>query len=205
MIEGITAGFILSLSLFPGTVWLARVGCHGRLVQILAVGLGFWLSQLLWVWFAIPGLMLMCRQLSFLLAGMHVFAAFVLAYMAIKFFRTRRVESLAVPGPLSRPGELFHLALVQALAMPMRLPAAMAILLATGVYINHPPVWDAQPSILFGALIGVTWWWGQFTFLALVFAKRVPEPITLRSLNRIRPFCGLLFCGLTAVVLFLGL
>lgn len=205
MIEGITAGFILSLSLFPGTVWLARVGCRGRPVQVLAVGLGFWLSQLLWLYFAIPGLMLMCRQLSFLTVGMHVFAAFVLGYMAVKFFRTRGVPDLDVPGELPGAPELFRLALVQSLAMPMRLPAVMAILLATGVFINHEPNWAALPMILLGALIGVTWWWVQFTALALFFAKPVPEAITLRSLNRIRPFCGLLFSGLMVVVLFLGL
>lgn len=205
MIEGITAGFILSLSLFPGTVWLARVGCHGGYAQVLAVGLAFWLSQLLWLVFAIPGLMMMCRQLSFLTVGMHVFAAFVLGYMGYKFFRARRVEHLDVPGELPGARELFRLALVQSLAMPMRLPAVMAILLATGVYINHAPNWGTQPMILLGALIGTTWWWVQFTSLALFFAKRVPEPITVRSLNRIRPFCGCLFSGLAVVVLFLGL
>ena len=87
----------------------------------------------------------------------------------------------------------------------MRLPAAMAILLATGVYINHPPVWSTVPSVLIGALIGLTWWWGQFTFLAAFFAKRVPHPVTIKSLNKIRPFCAALGLCLAAIVLFLGL
>ena len=46
MIEGITAGLILSLALFPGTVWLAKVGVVGTKRQVFAVGLAFALSQM---------------------------------------------------------------------------------------------------------------------------------------------------------------
>ncbi len=205
MLEGITAGFILSLSLFPGTVWLARVGYAGQARQVVAVGAGFWLSQLLWLFFAVPGLMMMCRHLALISPVMYVFGAFVLLYMSFKFFRARRVDQLEKDFALPEASSLFRRALVQSFAMPMRLPAAMAILLATGVYINHPPDWSALPRIFLGVLIGVSWWWGQFTTLALFFVKRVPEKITLKSLNKIRPFCGLLFIGLAAVSLFLGL
>lgn len=204
MLEGITAGFILSLSLFPGTVWLARLGFAGRRAEVLAAGFGFWLSQLLWLFFAVPGLMLMCRQLAFISGGMYLFAAFVLLYMAYKFFRAPRAVSLDPEAPLLAPSMLFRRALVQALAMPMRLPAVMAILLATGVFVNHRPDWAAVPPVLIGGFIGVTWWWAQFTLLALFFAKRVPEPITLKSLNKIRPFCAVLFLGLAGVTLYLG-
>ncbi|MEN8828724.1 MAG: hypothetical protein ABF322_00235, partial [Lentimonas sp.] len=77
------------------------------------------------------------------------------------------------------------------------------ILLATGVYVNHTPSWSIVPSVVIGALIGTTWWWGQFTVLSMFFAKRVPQPITIKSLNKIRPFCaGLsLFLALIAVLL----
>ena len=205
MIEGITAGFILCLSLFPGTVWLARVGDAGKTNQILAVGAGFWLSQLLWLFFAVPGLMMMCRQLSLISPAMYVFSAFVLVYMSVKFFRARRVGQLELDVPLPAASTLFRRAFVQSLAMPMRLPAAMAILLATGVYINHPPEASALPHILLGVFVGVSWWWAQFSGLALFFVKRVPEPITVKSLNKIRPFCGVLFIGLAVASLVVGL
>ena len=85
----------------------------------------------------------------------------------------------------------------------MRLPTAMAVLLATGVYVNHPPTWQVVPTIILGALIGVGWWWGQFTFLSAFFAKRVSERITMKSLNKIRPFCAVLFCFLGVIALLL--
>ncbi len=204
MLEGITAGFILSLTLFPGTVWLAKVGVAGNKRQVLAVGLAFWLSQFFWLVVAIPGLMMMCAHLSFIRAGMHLFAAFVLLYMCTKFFRTQRVEKLDDVLELPSALQLFRLAFNQALAMPMRLPAAMAVLLATGVYINNEPSWRVVPSIVIGALIGVSWWWGQFTFLAMFFAKRVPQPITIKSLNKIRPFCAGLCVLLALVSILLG-
>lgn len=205
MLEGITAGFILSLTLFPGTVWLAKVGVSGRVSQVVAVGLGFWFAQFIWMIVAVPGLMMMSRHLSFAKVGMHVFAAFVLAYMGFKFMRGRRADSLAVASELPAATTLFRNALNRSMAMPLRLPAAMAILLSTGVYINNQAVWPVVPFVLLGALIGVSWWWGQFTFLAVFFAKRVPERITLKSLNKIPPFCGVLCFGLALVVLFFGL
>lgn len=204
MVEGIAAGFILSLTLFPGTVWLAKVGVSGRASQVIAVGLGFWLSQLIWLFVAVPGLMMMSKHLSYVGEAMHAFAAFVLAYMGVKFFRTRKADDLNHGAELPQAYTLFRNALNRSLAMPLRLPAAMAILLSTGVYLNHPPTWPAVPVVLLGALVGVSWWWGQFTFLSLFFAKRVPEQITLKSLNKIRPFSALICFGLAGMVLLLG-
>lgn len=203
MLEGITAGFILSLTLFPGTVWLAKVGMYGSRQQVLAVGAGFALSQWLWLVFAVPGLMMMSKHLAFMREGIHGFAAFVLFYMAWKFFRTARVERLTLDQPLSRARSLFRQAFVRALAMPMRLPLAVGVLLSTGVFINHRPDWAIVPTILLGVTIGVAWWWIQFSILSAFFAKRVPERITLKSLNKIRPFCLVLYAFLGMICLLL--
>ncbi|MDQ8194878.1 hypothetical protein QEH59_10605 [Coraliomargarita sp. SDUM461004] len=205
MLEGITAGFIFSLTLFPGTVWLAKVGVNGSYRQVIAVGLAFWLSHFGWLFVAVPGLMMMSAHLSFVRFGMHLFAAFVLVYMALKFIRSKRVVRIDDAQTLSKPWVLFRIALSQSLAMPMRLPAAMAILLATGVFVHSSPDWTTVQRVLLGALIGVSWWWGQFTFLALTFATRVPYPITIQSLNRMRPFCAVLCACLAVIVLFLAI
>ena len=205
MLEGITAGFIFSLTLFPGTVWLVKVGVSGRVPQVLAVGCGFWLAQLIWLLVAIPGLMMMCRHLSLVREAMYFFASFVLAYMGVKFLRTRKAGNLGDAGPLPPASTLFRGALNRSLAMPMRLPTVMAILLSTGVYVNPPPTWAVVSFVLLGAVIGVSWWWGQMTLLAVFFSKRVPQPITLKSLNKMRPFCGLLCLSLAVIVLFLGI
>lgn len=205
MLEGITAGFIFSLTLFPGTVWLAKVGVRGTRPQVLAVGFAFWLSHLFWLLVAVPGLMMMYAHLSFIRFGMHLFAAFVLFYMALKFVCSKRVERIDDAPELPGAPALFAAAFKQSLAMPMRLPAAMAILLATGVYINHLPSWATVPSVMAGAVLGLTWWWGQFTFLAAFFAQRVSYPVTIKSLNKIRPFCAALSFCLAGIVLFLGL
>lgn len=205
MLEGITAGLILSLSLFPGTVWLVRVGYVGTPKQVYAVGAGFLSAQFVWLFVAIPGLMMMCKHLSMIRGLMHTFAAFTLLYLSIKFFRTRRADHLDPKVPLPAPKILFRNAFSQSFAIPMRLPAAMAIVLATGVYTNHIPSREIVPSVLFGGLIGTIWWWGKITLLSVAFAKKVPEPITLKSLNKIRPFCGVLFLVMAGLVLFFGL
>lgn len=204
MLEGITTGFIMSLTLFPGTVWLAKVGIAGGMRHAIAAGVALWFSQLLWLLFAIPGLMMMYKHLRVIHAGMHLFAAFVLVYMALKYFRTKRVKELDDIKDLPSALTLFRTTFNQSFSMPMRLPAAMAILLATGTYINNEPSWSTVPAISIGALIGVTWWWGQFTFLAMFFAKRVPYPITIKSLNKLRPFCAAICLCLAVISVLLG-
>ena len=192
MLEGLAAGFILSLVLFPGTVWLVKVGIAGAMRQTLAVALGFALSQFIWLLIAVPGLLVMMRHLAALRPAMHLFASFVLFYMAFKTIRGGRVQTLDNAGELPSMRILFRDAFNRALTIPMRLPLAMAILLATGVYVNNPSDWETAPDIVLGGLIGVAWWWGQIFLLAALFGKRVPQPITLKSLNKIRPFGSVL-------------
>lgn len=201
MLEGITAGFILSLALFPGTVWLIKVGASGKVIQVLAVALGFAFSQLFWLLVAIPGLLMMTRHLSSLQPFMHLFATFVLFYMAFKTICSRPVHVLNDAGELPSLTVLFRNAFNRALAMPMRLPTAMAVLLATGVYINNPTDWEVVPFVVLGATVGVVWWWGQFFLLTVLFVRRVPEHITVNSLNKIRPFCTSLFVFLGIISL----
>lgn len=201
MLEGITAGLILSLSLFPGTVRVAKVGFAGRARQVLAAGFGFALSQFLWLGFSIPGLMLMVAQLQDYLFVLYGFAAFVLGYLSYRYYRAKRLVSLEEPDELPPPGLLFRDTFIRSLAMPMRLPAAIAVLLATGAFINHPASWESIPAMILGAAIGVTWWWGQMVVLAILFARRVRPSITVRSLNKIRPFCAVLHLFLAGIAL----
>lgn len=203
MLEGIAAGFILSLGLFPGTVWLVKVGYSGAKSRVFAVAAAFALSQLVWLAVAISGVLLMTARLSLLRTAMHGFAAFVLGYMAIKLMRTRRVEVLDDAGELPAAATLFRSTFNRALAMPMRLPTAMAVLLATGLTVNHPSSWSTVPLVLLGAFIGVCGWWAQIALLSAWFVQRVPERVTLKSLNKIRPLCGLLYCVLCLIALLL--
>ena len=199
MLEGIVAGFILSLSLFPGTVWLVKVGLVGTTWQTFVVALGFVLSQLFWLLVSIPGLLMMVKHLAPLRPIMHLFATFVLFYMAFKMIRSRRIEALYDAGELPSLKILFRNTFNRALAIPMRLPTAMAVLLATGIYTNNPTDWEMVPSVMFGGLIGVVWWWGQSFLLTVLFVRRVPEPVTIKSLNKICPFCASVF-GLLGII-----
>lgn len=203
MLEGVTAGFILSLVLFPGTVWLVKVGATGAARQTLVVALGFALSQLFWLVFAIPGLLMMTNHLNPLRPAMHIFAAFVLFYIAFKTIHGRRVEALDDAGELPSLRILFRNSFNRALAMPVRLPLAMAVLLSTGAYINNPNDWETVPDIMFGGLVGVTWWWGQIFLLTVLFVRRVPQPVTMKSLNKVRPFCAILLAVMGIISLLL--
>ena len=201
MLEGVAAGFILSLILFPATVWLVKVGLAGTIRQALVVALGFALSQFLWLLVAIPGLSMMLKHLAPMRPAMHLFATFVLAYMAFRTIRGNRVESLDDAGELPSLRVLFRNAFNRALAIPMRLPTAMSVLLATGVYVNNPNDWETAPGIVLGSMIGVSWWWGQIFLLTVLFGKRVSQPVTIKSLNKIRPFSAILLATMGIISL----
>ncbi|MEM8867156.1 MAG: hypothetical protein AAGC73_02705 [Verrucomicrobiota bacterium] len=202
MLQGITAGFILSLALFPGSLWLVKVAYNGKPSQCLTLGWAFALSQFLWLVVGVPGLMMMLKYLSFAHMAMHWIAAFVLGYMSYKFFRSKRAENLDELLELPGLWRLFYNAFSRSLAMPMRLPATVAVLLATGAYVSHPLNVTSVFSILIGCLIGILWWWGQLSLIGVFFVKRIPEAITLKSINKARPFCGVLFLCLALMVLF---
>ena len=87
----------------------------------------------------------------------------------------------------------------------MRLPLAISLALGTMVFVNHPVSHSTVVWALLGAVIGVFYWWGQLAFLAVLFAKRVPEAITLKSINKIRPFAAVLFFVMAVLALLLAL
>jgi threonine/homoserine/homoserine lactone efflux protein len=204
MLEGITSGFILSLTLFPGAVWLVKVARCGGAAAALATGAAFFLSQSLWLVLAAPGLMMMYAQLSFMRGGIHLFAAFVLAYAGIKLFRCPRAAGLDPEEQLPAARELFLNAFRRSMGMPMRLPLAVALLVATGAFVNHPPEMGSVPAIAAGSVVGAALWWGELLFLAVLFGRRVPVPISLKSLNKIRPFSGVLFLCLAGIAVLIA-
>ncbi|ADE55225.1 LysE family transporter [Coraliomargarita akajimensis] len=205
MLEGLTVGFILSVALFSGTVLVARLGMRNERKKVVAAALGFGLSQFIWLAIALPGLLLMLRNLHFIRAGMYVFAATNLAYLAYKYFRMQPAQTLSLDELPERSIEVFHSCLVRSLAMPMRLPASMAVILATGLYSNNAVHPTTIPPALLGAALGILWWWGQLALLSICFVRKVPEEITLRSMNKIRPFCGVLFAVLAVAAAMIGL
>lgn len=202
MLEGMTAGFILSLSLFSGSVWLAKAGVVGRPRQVCTIGLAFVLSQALWFLMGASGLLLMMVQLPFIQKEMHWLAATALFFLSIQFFKAPRAECLDDVVELPDALTLFRDAFNRSMALPVSLPLGMAILMATGAYVNHEADWARLPYVLAGSVFGLIGWWGMLSFLAVFFVRRVPLPVTLRSLNKIPPFCGILYLCLAVIALF---
>ena len=204
LLEGIAAGCILSLTLFPGTVWVAKVGVCGSARQVLAVSSGFALSNLIWMCVAVAGLRVMLTNLHPIRPLMYLFAAGNLVYLAYKFLRTPRATSLSDAAELPPARVLFQNAFIRSLAMPMRLPLAMSLVLAAMLFVNHPLSYETVGRAIAGALLGILYWWGQLAFLSALFAKRVPEGVSLKSINKIRPFGVVLFVLLALIALLLA-
>jgi hypothetical protein len=59
----------------------------------------------------------------------------------------------------------------RALAMPLRLPTATAMLMAMGVVPITRRAGRSCLAVALGAMLGVGWWWWQFSFLTAFFCK----------------------------------
>ena len=111
-------------------------------------------------------------------------------------------------GPLSEKGNVFKPSLGMAITMPLRLPGYIALFLAVSMQVVLLRYEEARAysglgafSVTLGVVMGAMLWYIYFAILARIFGKRVPEPISLRSLNKLRVLSGLIYLTLAGISL----
>ena len=130
----------------------------------------------------------------------RLFSAGVLAYLCTTVFGAARIRDLSYAGPLRSGVEIMRHTFMAALTMPMRLPGYIALIIAMNLHLRQH---DLAYSVVLGTGIGIGSfaWWGYFALLAAVFGDRVPEPISVRSMNKLRVLAG----SVLAALCFIGL
>ncbi len=189
---GLKAGFIIAVTLLPGAIRIAKLGAHGQRAGVLVVSLALLLGQAFWFLVGGAGIFLMLESLPVAGTFLEGFSAFVLSFIAYRYLGAPRAQSLALE-PTGSLRSIFVLTLIRGIAMPIRLPLTIAVFVAVGTHLRYPGDFRLLPDLWAGAVVGAAFWWVQLALLAVVFAPRVPESITLRSLNRLRPFSAGIF------------
>ncbi len=207
LLKGFVLGFIFSVVMVTGTVWCVQVTIRYGLFAGLAAALGITLGQSIWIAVAVA-LMTVMWMLPLQAELAWVFrslAAVVFLYMSFILFRAKKVSSLSCP-PLAGGGKrVFRGTLAVSLGMPMRFFGYLAFCVAAGLNYHAPDLANGGLVVL-GAVSGTFVWWLYMVILAAVFGHKVPERVSLRSINKLNPLSGfilLLVCAMTLAPLLL--
>lgn len=208
LIFGAILGLTFSVAMVSAAVWTVQITVSRGALKGMVVALALALAQLPLAWaggWLVLSLHEFQEHFDWVLRGL---AATTLFYMAAGAFQASRLRELHYAGPLAGTGELFRRTLVMALTMPLRLPGFIALFLAVNLHYTVLLYPEARPWIPVNALLlalgvalGAVAWLGYFTLLAALFAKRVPEPVSLKSLNKLRMVAGLIYTVLGLIAL----
>ncbi|WOO41945.1 LysE family transporter [Rubellicoccus peritrichatus] len=190
--KGLVLGFIYSVAMVSGTVWCAQVTVKRGFVAGLAVCFGIALAQAVlcgMALLALYGLLLMPFDLGF---ALRILATVVFIYMAYKMFTAPKAKTLKSKEADTYPSRLFYITFILSITMPMRLGGYLSFSIAAGLPF-HGFSGVAAPWIAIAAGCGSMIWFTYIACLAALFGHRVPEHITLRSINKLNFLSGVVF------------
>lgn len=196
--KGLVIGFVYSVAMVSGTVWAVQVTLRAGLRSGLKVCAALGVAQLILCGMsliALHGLSLLPVSLT---VWLRLLAIGVFSYMAYKMFTAPKVTSLESAEVDSLKGRLFTATFLLALTMPMRLGGYLAFAVAAGMPL-HGLNYITALWVALAAGIGSIGWFIYMVLLAKAFGKRVPERISLRSINKLNPLSGCVF-GIVAAV-----
>ena len=197
-IIGFVLGFVFSVTMVSGAVWCVQITMHRGWVDGTAAGLGISLAQIVWSVFAAFFVWWLARFSEEYDWLYRICAAFVLGYMSMTVFQSPRFNTIQYDGPLRGFFSVLWTTFSLALAMPMRLAGYTSLLIAVSLHLRERP-FEFAILLALGIGLGSMAWWFYFTLLAALFGKRVPEQISVQSMNKLRFLGGSIFLVLVII------
>ena len=186
---GIILGLVFSTTIVSGVVWCVQITMSRGFRTGLCAGAGIALAQSLWSALAAV-IVFWLHQFSDSMDWLfRLFSAGVLVFMSATVFSAGKIKTLHYDGQLKGFGKVFRSTLGIAFAMPMRLPGFLALLIAMNFHVRDIQFGNAL-FIGAGVGLGSFAWWAYYVLLAALFGKRVPEPITVKSMNKLKVLAG---------------
>lgn len=181
---GIAIGFILALVTVSATLWCVQLTLQSGYFNAILAILGIALGQAFWAgiaYFAYLLILFLPFKIGF---GLQFYAAIVFIYFAIRIYRAPRVTQLHAETLECGSFTVFIGTLLLSIGMLNRffLYLALAIVARLQIYgfgLNSFPVVVA--ATVFGAIL----WMLYIMIIAKIAGPRVPESISLRSLNKL--------------------
>lgn len=198
LIAGVVLGLVFSVTTVAGAVWCVQISMRRGFMSGLAAGGAIAAAQSFWAFLAAL-IIFKCGGFGYRYDWLfRICAILILGSMALTVFQSQRIQSINYTGPIKGVFKVFKTTLGIALTMPMRLPGYLALLVSVSLHYRPRGVGDA---LLLGAGVGVgsLVWWLWFVVLAVLFGQRVPEPVTLKSMNKLKTLAGSVLLALMII------
>ncbi len=200
--KGFVMGLIFSVIMVAGTVWCVQVTrrhgarCGYGAALGISAGLGVWI--LLAVAFVAATSWFLSDPL--VIPATRGVAAITLLYLSFKLFRARPARTLECSLEEASSKRILLNTFAVALALPMSFLGYVALCVAAGLSYHRLSFFTA-PYVVAGALVGTLSWWCYIVGLATIYGERVPEPIALKSINKLNRLGGMLCLFIAAMTL----
>jgi threonine/homoserine/homoserine lactone efflux protein len=198
-IGGIWLSLLYSATVMPASVWAIQLTVSRGWTHGLFASAGLALGQVPWCLAAGLLFFQFAETWQALDLWLRAAAAGTLLWMAIRSLRAPPVTTLQLETGESRLA-LLRLSLWRSLVMPWRFPLWAGLVVSVGIHLRGPG-WELAGIFTLGAVVGQIAWFFHFILIAGLFGKRVPEDISLRSLNKLRLLATVVLGGLALIIL----
>lgn len=182
----------------PASVWTVRSTYSFGIRSGLAAALGLAAANFLWSG-AAAALLFYRADINYLIdPPLRIIAVILMVHMAWEVKRSRSLESLHLHS--NRPKHMFRSTWLKAITMPWRFPLWLSIIMATGIHLRAPGL-GAAFAFALAAFCGSLAWHVYFALLTQLFGRRVPESVSLKSLNKLRFLSFTVLLGLAILIL----
>ena len=199
ILGGIWLSLLYSATVMPASVWVIQVTVSRRWLAGIASAAGLSLGQFPWCLLAAVLLFQFPTLWQDLDLHLRACAVLFLFWMAYRCMKAPQVGKLNIDIQASLP-QLFFSSLWRSFIMPWRFPLWSSFIISIGIHLRGPG-WEAAAVFAVGAIFGQLAWHLHFITVAGLFGHRVPEDISLRSLNKLRLLSVTVTAGLAFIIL----
>ncbi|MEX0324096.1 MAG: hypothetical protein AB3N63_18200 [Puniceicoccaceae bacterium] len=199
IIGGIWLSLLYAATVTPASVWVIQLTVSRSWWNGFMAALGMVLGQ--FPWSCAAGILLFQFDQFWQDADMvlRILTATLFIYLSIRSQRAKQISGLR----LEVEGSSFailRMSFVRSLLMPWRLPIWMGLIVTMSIHLRGPGGLLALPFSL-GAVAGQMAWYVHFILIASLFGNKVPDKITLHSMNKLRLLATLVLAGAGLMIL----
>jgi threonine/homoserine/homoserine lactone efflux protein len=193
IIGGIWLSLIYAATVTPASVWVIQLTVSRSWWSGLMAALGMAMGQVPWSLAAGIVLFQFAEIWQRADLALRILSASLFIFLSIRSMRAKPISGLRLEVQGSGFG-IFRMSFWRSLVMPWRFPLWLGLIISMSVHLRGPGGELALPFSL-GAVAGQLAWYVHFILIAALFGNKVPDNISLHSMNKLRLLATLVLAG----------
>jgi len=201
LLKGAALGFIVALSSIPALIWCVQITLRHGFIKGFSALSAFSSAQILWSGLAYATLLTVYSYANKGEVTLRLLAAVIFVYLALRIYGARKANSLKCPESVGGLIRIFVDTLFVSLLLPIRYITYLALAIVANIQILPLELYTVfllACVTAFGAVI----WLGYIVAIAALFGHRVPEMISLKSINKLKFLSVITYLALAVISLF---